>query len=808
MASSPHAAAGMLLSGAPDTYIGSKTIPPASRGRQVMQLELNQDVLDELLTSIRNGTPPKLLLGHNPVIQYGDTKHILHSKHQIDRPELYLSKSDSSDHDQFQGLVNRFDIHRARENTAGFDAALATFKNNMAAMDREREAKMVAIADAKNSRPLTDKKRIPKKLAPGVNVFGAKMGQSRQSSPSLAAASPLPGSAPTSAPPSNRMSALQTAIKVPVLHLLAVKPVRLADLQRTTRAPKQELGAVLQKIASENKDGEWELNGKSYKELDVWTFPYRSQDERQAAIDNAIRAFDKQRLSPEEKIWQMLLPLDERGKGKTLSRLTIGKPREVSQKTTPTVGPMKNLKKMLKAPAKKVEPKKRKAEESKESAVPKKRAVGTREEVKEAARKSAVKTVEVDKETAAPRKPMVKSASKEGMARSMARDAEGDKPAAALRKSTKVVPVQRENALSAKPSPSIPSSREYQDDTRKAGIASQRERINGPEASAAASKSSSQKGNASNAGARKEMKAKKMQSKINERPFTSTKRVQDNKPKNPSPLGASPPTNASDLGKDHPMNKKQYASISTNGRANEGAAPPLSRSDVRQPERNLKRRTNELDGDSKADVSTKPRKSAPATANGTSSRASASTMTTDARLKRKSPDPDTDSARSHPSKRLAAPIKPASSSRQAPTQTPTPNHSGSSSVSSTSSSSRPLAALSARVGAAFGSSGSSSSSGGSNNGNGNGAATASPQSLRDEGDESPEPTGPLDHSHVVEMSALFKKYYTRYYDRYQRLADREEPPTEAERREIETMHRQLVQMKREIYSGVQAARAK
>lgn len=40
--------------------------------------------------------------------------------------------------------MNRFDIHRARENTAGVDAALATFKNNLAAMDRERESKMYA----------------------------------------------------------------------------------------------------------------------------------------------------------------------------------------------------------------------------------------------------------------------------------------------------------------------------------------------------------------------------------------------------------------------------------------------------------------------------------------------------------------------------------------------------------------------------------------------------------------------------------------------------------------------------------------
>ncbi|KAK8238919.1 hypothetical protein HDK77DRAFT_280870 [Phyllosticta capitalensis] len=795
MASSPHAATGMLLSGAPDTYIGSKSIPPASRGKQVMQLELNQDVLDELLSSIRNGTPPKLLLGHNPVIQYGETKHILHSKHQVDRPELYLSKDDSSDDDEFLGLVNRFDIHRARENTAGVDAALATFKNNLAAMDRERESKMVAIADAKNSRALTDKKRIPKKLAPGVNVFGAKMGRSRQSSPSLAAASPQPGSAPTSAPPSCRMTALQKAIKVPVLHILAVKPAKLAELHRTTRAPKNELGAVLQKIATENKDGEWELTGKAFKELDVWAFPYRSQDERQAAIDNAIRAFDKQRLSPEEKLWQMLLPQEERGRGKTLSRLTIGMPREVSQKTTPTVGPMKNLKKMLKAPAKKAEPKKRKAEEIKESAAPKRRAVGTKDEVKEPARKLVTKSVEVDRETTS-RKPVVKPISKEGASRNSTKETEGDKPTATQRKTAKAVPGQREHALPPKPSPSIPS-RELHEDARKPGVASvsQRERMdraNGPDASASASKSSSQRSNASAAGVRKDVKTKKTQSKINERPFTSTKRVQDNKPKNPSPLGASPPTNASELAKDHPVNKKSYPSSSTTGRPNEGSASSQSRSDVRQTDR--KRKANELDSDNKVDISSKPRKSAPVTTNGTSSKASA-----EGRLKRKSPDPDMDASRSHSSKRLAAPTKPTSNSRQAPTQTPTPNHSGSSSVSSTSSSSRPLAAISARVGAAFGS--------GSNGSVG--AATASPQSLRDEdGDESPEPTGPLDHSHVVEMSALFKKYYTRYYDRYQRLADREEPPTDAERREIETMHRQLVQMKREIYSGVQAARTK
>jgi RNA polymerase II elongation factor ELL len=53
----------------------------------------------------------------------------------------------------------------------------------------------------------------------------------------------------------------------------------------------------------------------------VWKYNYDTQDDRQIAIDNAVRQYDKQRLSSSEMEWQRLLAKEERGKGICLSRL-------------------------------------------------------------------------------------------------------------------------------------------------------------------------------------------------------------------------------------------------------------------------------------------------------------------------------------------------------------------------------------------------------------------------------------------------------------------------------------------------------
>ena len=80
----------------------------------------------------------------------------------------------------------------------------------------------------------------------------------------------------------------------------------------------------------------WTLNDKAFKELDVWNFDYPNQDDRQLAINCAISAFDRMRISTKERVWDMLLPKNERGKGKILSNLDLHK-GPIKQSNTPRI---------------------------------------------------------------------------------------------------------------------------------------------------------------------------------------------------------------------------------------------------------------------------------------------------------------------------------------------------------------------------------------------------------------------------------------------------------------------------------------
>lgn len=106
-----------------------------------------------------------------------------------------------------------------------------------------------------------------------------------------------------------------------LIHLLAVDSLSEQDIHQKTRIPKSQLPSLLAKIA-DKQGSRWELTNKSYKELDPWSFRY-SADQRQTAIDHAIRAFDRARIPKDDKVWQMLLQKEDRNKGTILSRLHL-----------------------------------------------------------------------------------------------------------------------------------------------------------------------------------------------------------------------------------------------------------------------------------------------------------------------------------------------------------------------------------------------------------------------------------------------------------------------------------------------------
>jgi RNA polymerase II elongation factor ELL len=269
---------------------------------------------------------------------------------------------------------------------------------------------------------------------------------------------------------------MATAERKVLVHLLAVKPQTYETCRKLLHFNCRDL---LDKVAKKNDANEWVLLDRQYRELDVWNFNFQKDEERQTAIEGAIRAYDRMRLSKEDKLWQMLLPQEERGKGMILSRLNIKNTTDAAATTPSTKATTFN----------------------KKTGLPK-------------------KTVEK-------KKPADKDASK-----------------AKKGKNSEAEPAK--TAITPKP-------RVTKDAAAKERLATKR-------------KERASKDDSDRTPAPKKTK-----------PSTAAKSLL-NKPKNPSPLSASPPVNASDFEDGHPVHKALSAAVS--------------------PKKAAKRKAEDMNGDS------------------------------------------------------------------------------------------------------------------------------------------------------------------------------------------------------------------
>ena len=123
--------------------------------------------------------------------------------------------------------------------------------------------------------------------------------------------------------------------RVTLVHELAVQERSLEYLRKKWTGKEEDLRPTLEKVADHLSDTKkWAMKKAHWKELDVWNYDYDTQELRQKAIDNAIRHYDKQRLSASEPEWQKLLPKEERGQGKCLSRLQANLAKGPAPSTT------------------------------------------------------------------------------------------------------------------------------------------------------------------------------------------------------------------------------------------------------------------------------------------------------------------------------------------------------------------------------------------------------------------------------------------------------------------------------------------
>ncbi|KAL0264497.1 hypothetical protein SLS55_000447 [Diplodia seriata] len=827
---------GIALHGAPDEYIGEKQIPSSSRRTPVMQVEMTQDVIDDMLQSIRDGRPPMLQFCQNPILKIGETKIVLDATKETFRNELYQTAATNAENNSndvasdFFGTVDyRLALQRASEASQAMnrtDSALQTLKSNMKSIRKEKEAPKwepevmnqhqlnMLIRNRQRVSMEVDPLRLNetdrmKRLQQGRYAKpsrGAVLGNrlvgstSNASSPALSAASPRP-TAPTSAPISKKTSAIESALRKALVHMLALEPVKMQDLARKMKVPKEEISSILKVIAKDN-GGEWKLTDKAYKELDPFSPSIRfwTEEQRKKAIENAIKALDRQRLDPLDKIWQNLLPENERGKGKTLSKLSLASSNTAPKTSTPSMKPamgnkhkLNQLTKKAKPDTKKKEPRKKKVEEDAFGITSQKKPkplVG--ESTAASGQKKTLKRADgEDKEAANLKRKIEKPSSEEDTGRTtlsktakrpMAEDQAGQSPSKKIKRSTpddgEVSQVAKKTlaktssesgkagqntglqktARIRKEGTTVVSAKLNKENTlsdTKVGskpITKKQSHTNGTARSASTAPTAAAPKKVASKMNEQKASEHSIQPKINGLPFTSTKKVANAlSSKNPSSTGS--PLNTSDVEKSRALHKSSTtaAGVTTPGNS----------------DRTLKRKANDIDSDiHKHDVNLKHRKAAGHTPVPSNTATATPPSSDRPSLKRKAEGTVPDS-RQPTAKKLAATYK-----APKPTQTPTPSYSGASSISSTSSThSHQL-------------------------GGGHVHHHDSPQSFHDASSASPEQGQPLNHRRAIELSAQFKRCYPQYLALYTSLKGRQ-----ATKQELEELHKKdaiLKNMKKEV----------
>ncbi|KAM4058452.1 COM1 regulatory protein [Hirsutella rhossiliensis] len=343
---------GLLLDGPSE---GDSSSPP-----QAFVLSLSDAVVQNLVQSARNGEDLHLALGNIPTLHFGSQSHAITPPDDDVPYDLYLTKPFESTRKaerlphtgslfkkpkqpaSDQKKTSAKAVKDADQKTNGaptngksstpsaLESDIEALQNGLAAHDAARErARMVEKLPA--SRKGADKAKG--KLWPNYNSTPKSM----PTSPALNNSAASPSSTPA-LDASQQVMERKKEQRVVLVHELAVKDRTTDYLRGKWAARESEFRPTLEKMAEFSPDSnKWAMKKPCWKELDVWRYDYGTQEDRLTAIDNAVRQYDKQRLSSSEVEWQRLLPKEERGKGKCLSRLQANLAKGPAQQPAPKI---------------------------------------------------------------------------------------------------------------------------------------------------------------------------------------------------------------------------------------------------------------------------------------------------------------------------------------------------------------------------------------------------------------------------------------------------------------------------------------
>lgn len=310
---------------------------------QAFAITLSDGMLEDLIDSFRNGNEIELSLGQSPAFLYGgNTQPITRTPDNFSY-DLYITDTNSPETASLapnptMPLFRKPHLNYRKPRYMPKSSEVEDEGPELGSLEiienPDHSQKSSQSHSSSSLQPQSTVSKKPKPAATGKkSVTGNAMamstqGLSRATSPALSAVgSPLPESSIESSHQQIVKEAKE--LRAPLIHALAVRDMSYDELWEKwgkghdeDDESRREFRNILKKVAEQVKNSDKYLMKKNHwKELDVWKHNYDSDSDRQAAIDNAAKNYDKMRIGASEPEWQRLLPFEERGKGKCLSKL-------------------------------------------------------------------------------------------------------------------------------------------------------------------------------------------------------------------------------------------------------------------------------------------------------------------------------------------------------------------------------------------------------------------------------------------------------------------------------------------------------
>ncbi|KAI0452674.1 hypothetical protein F5B21DRAFT_326886 [Xylaria acuta] len=305
---------------------------PSSRDSLPLQafgIMLNDSMIEDMIRCVQGGQNVELTLGNTPSFHYESREEKVSVTPESFNYELYLtdladpgSKTQRLPHPTMSILkkpptslsmkkaTKVTTKHTNRASSSGLDSDTDIRAGSYT--QKSGKGSKLANGGPKSSKPLpTGKSAI-------ASVLSSTTTRSLPPSPALnGVASPNPAFSA-----SQQVFEKNKGQRSVLVHELAVRDQSFQRLEDVWTGADSDLKPTVEKVADFNKSTEkWSLKKIYWKELDVWNYDYDTPEDRQSAIDSAIKVYDKQRVVLSDAVWDRLLPREDRNKNIVLSKL-------------------------------------------------------------------------------------------------------------------------------------------------------------------------------------------------------------------------------------------------------------------------------------------------------------------------------------------------------------------------------------------------------------------------------------------------------------------------------------------------------